>query len=126
MNKRIESFDILRCIAMIMIVALHVMGQGGIIEVVKIQSLFHKIPVLLLQYAFLCSVNVFMLISGFFGIQIKFRYSRIVLLYLQTIFWSITMTIIIHIIFPNYVNKIQLIKYIPLFTIYYCFLHHIL
>lgn len=121
MNKRIENLDILRCFAMLMIVGLHVVGLGGVKAIVGKQGFLRWGPVSLLQYAFLCSVNVFMLLSGFFGVQIKFRYSRIAMLYLQTLFWSFALAIIIKFFFPQQSSNISFVRYIPLFTIYYWF-----
>ncbi len=121
MNKRIENLDVLRCYSMLMIVTLHVIGIGGIIAIVSKQGFLRWGPISLLQYAFLCSVNVFMLLSGFFGVKIKFQYSRIAMLYLQTLFWSLTLAVVAHLFVPNHKINISIFRYIPLYTIYYWF-----
>lgn len=115
--KRNESLDVLRCVAMLMIVGLHIMGQGGVL----VAAHGHSLPVSMLHYSFLCAVNVFMLISGYFGCKVKFRYSRIVILYLQTFFWSVMLAIGIHLVMPQTINGISPLRYIPLLTVYYWF-----
>ena len=121
MKARNESLDVLRCFAMLMIVALHVVGQGGILAKTQSCGFLWYLPSAILQYAFLCAVDVFMLLSGFFGWRSKFRYSRIAMLYLQTLFWSFVLAFFTHWFYPRLAWKIPPLAYIPLFTMYYWF-----
>ena len=117
LTKRDESLDVLRCLAMLMIVGLHVMGQGGVLTAAR----GHSLPVSVLHYSFLCAVDVFMLLSGYFGYKAKFRYSRIAMLTLQTLFWSVALAIAFHLAMPHSIDRISPLRYIPLLTVYYWF-----
>ncbi|MBR6668219.1 MAG: acyltransferase family protein [Clostridia bacterium] len=67
MKKRNEGIDLLRCLAMLMVVVLHVLNHGGILE-----SSARGMPVYnaawLLRAAGTCAVNCYALISGYVGV----------------------------------------------------------
>ena len=67
------------------------------------------------------SVNVFMLLSGYLGVSRSKRYSRIIELYLQTAFWSISIACLFFCIMPSYCVGYRIWHFIPLFTKYYWF-----
>lgn len=89
-EKRNSNFELLRIIAMIMIVSLHTLGHGGGLTNTTVNSMnfvFNHI----LESLSIVAVNVFILISGYFGIR---SYSciknKIIILYKQMIFYSIS------------------------------------
>ena len=88
-GKRNSNFELLRIIAMVMIVSLHTLGHGGGLNNTTVNSInfiFNHI----LESLSIVAVNIFILISGYFGIKsyssVK---SKISLLYKQMIFYSI-------------------------------------
>lgn len=90
-NNRNLSFDLLRCIAMIMIVVWHYYIHG--IE----YSIFPKEPISLFNYVIsqyiiiLCSVcvNTYILISGFFLITKDFKTNRFINIWFQAMVYNV-------------------------------------
>lgn len=116
MKDRIVSLDLLRCMAMVMIVCLHIIGQGGIAQ--NMPNGVGKQILLIFHYFCDCSVNLFLLLSGYVGVKHSFNYTRIVRLYLQTLFWSF----LLHYIYISCGKTgLNFFHYIPLFTKYYWF-----
>lgn len=74
---------------MVMIVALHVVGHGNAqneTEIVSINFIFIN----LLKSLSIVAVNCFILISGFYGIFSNFKFKKLITLYKQILFYSIS------------------------------------
>lgn len=74
-NQRLISLDLLKILCMIMIVTLHFVSHGGLGEYFSKSPAMHYVMQLLRALS-ICSVNVFVLISGYFligkqGLNIK-------------------------------------------------------
>lgn len=90
-QQRNYGIDLLRLISMFMVVVLHVLGQGGILN--NTQPLSVKSEIFyFLDITCYCSVNVFAIISGFVGLKAKHRYSNLINLSLQLIFYAVLLT----------------------------------
>ena len=98
------SIDFLRIIAMFMIVVLHVLGQGGILENVSYLSMNWSIA-WLLEFLSCVAVNCYAMISGFVGIKGSFRFHRIVVLWLTVEFYTLLFLGIFKYYFPEMVNS---------------------
>ena len=105
-SKREYGIDLLRIVAMIFIVTLHVLAQGGITSVPDRD--FYKAFVSQYLYDFVvCGVNVFALISGYVCYTDKrrrFHLSRLVLLWLQVVFVMLLETFLAWIFDPTHVS----------------------
>ena len=77
-NERKYGIDLLRMIAMFMVVILHVLGQGGILNTVSSLSLNYEIA-WFLEISAYCAVNCYALISGYVGINSKFKFTNIII-----------------------------------------------
>ncbi len=86
-SERNHGIDLLRIISMIMIVTLHVLGQGGISDVIEDNSLKFAI-VWLLEMICLCSVNCYGLISGYVGYGRNFKFSNVIYLWIEVVFYN--------------------------------------
>lgn len=73
MKERNTGLDLCRIISMLGIVILHVIGKGGALQTVSGQYTMKQWMIELLFICALCSVNVFALMSGYFGIEKKER-----------------------------------------------------
>lgn len=94
-NKNIQrnyGIDLLRIIAMIMIVTLHTLGKGGVLSVVS-ESTLHFHVAWILKTTCFCAVNCYALISGFVLYNRPFSISRIVHLWLTIVFYTIITTL---------------------------------
>ena len=86
---RNHGVDLLRIIAMIMIVGLHFLGQGGVLESVSTGTAQY-FTAWCAEAFFMCAVNIYALISGFVGINARrTKYSRLASLWLLVEFYCI-------------------------------------
>lgn len=87
--KRQANFELLRIVAMGMIIVLHYMGKGNIIiSYGKNASLINHIAWLIEAFC-IVSVNCYVLISGYFLVESGWKLKRIPILILQVLFYSV-------------------------------------
>ena len=99
-RERLYGIDLLRILSMYFVVNLHVLGQGG--AMLRISS--HPetyYAAWLLETAAFCAVNCYGLISGYVGAESRFRPSRIVVLWLQVVFWSAGIAFVFALVRPD-------------------------
>lgn len=82
------GIDLLRIVAMFMIVVTHVLAQGGIRKEVEGTFDLYYFVTWLLQIAVYWAVNAYALISGFVGHRSRYRYSKILDLWLHVFFYT--------------------------------------
>lgn len=89
-SKRQSNIELLRIIAMMMIIAGHLMGQGIL---PNLPSNFH------ISFVASCicgcsrvAVTIFLLVGAYFMVDSKFKASRVLKLYGQLAFWLLTLT----------------------------------
>jgi surface polysaccharide O-acyltransferase-like enzyme len=85
---RDSNFELLRIICMLMIVTLHYMGKGGVLGNTQ-PSEANFIISHLAEALSIVAVNCYMLISGYFMITSKFRFEKLLTLWLQILFYSV-------------------------------------
>ena len=100
MKERNYGIDFLRLISMFMIVILHVLGKGGILENVEVYSSNYWLA-WFLEISAYCAVNCFALISGYVMHKSNLKIAKLLELWLQIIFYTITITLIMFIIIPE-------------------------
>ena len=88
-KTRQANIELLRSIAMIMVVVLHYLIKGNV--AVSLADDFSVMNVIFWFIKALCivAVNVYVLISGYFLLEAKWKISRLVKLWFQTMFYSI-------------------------------------
>lgn len=83
-NKRMANLELLRCVAMMMVVVLHFLGKGGLLPDLAGESMgAYGVTAWLLETLCIVAVNVYMFISGYFLCMSDFKLSRLIRLYLQ-------------------------------------------
>lgn len=85
---RQANFELLRIVATLMVLILHALNHGGVLE----QYAFNTMPYTLFWFLDgLCyiAVDVFVLITGYFMVNASFKLSRIIKLFLQVEAFSI-------------------------------------
>lgn len=102
-RERNLGIELFRIVAMLLIVLLHVLGRGGVYANAEYLGTNYKIA-WFLETAAYCSVNCYALISGFVGIHSRFRFRRIVLLWLEVIFITLTTTALFALFAPETVS----------------------
>lgn len=103
-NKRNYGIDSLRILSMIMIVILHLLGHGGILKNLEIFSAGHYFAWVIEIIAY-CAVNCYALISGYVGVSTKFKYSGILNLCINVVFYTLIITSLFGIFSPGSVNS---------------------
>lgn len=85
-TDRNYGIDLLRIVSMMMVTLLHVFGQGGILyTAVGINSK----TVWFFETAAFCAANCYAVISGYVGVTSKHKYTNIIILYLQVVFYTV-------------------------------------
>lgn len=89
-NERLSGLDIIRILAMIFVIAVHVLGVGGATASVQNDMLL-KVVLCLLQGISLCCINLFAMSTGFLRYGKKPHLSGLFQLCLQGLFWIMAM-----------------------------------
>lgn len=103
MSRRNYGVDLLRIVSMYMIVLNHVLLKGGVIEQatkIGIGTLNYDLSWILdiICYA---AVNCYALISGYVGVKAKFKPVNIIKLWLQVLFYSVMLNIVVAGVVPR-------------------------
>ena len=111
-DERNYGIDFLRVFSMFLVIILHCFGQGGILGAVIEGTMQYKVAWLLEIFAY-CAVDIFGLISGYVAYSEKdkeFSFSKYIYLWLEVVFYSLTMAFIYNLINPELVSKNDYIK----------------
>lgn len=89
-RPRMANLELLRCVAMMMVVVLHFLGKGDILGNLSEESMGSVgFASWVLEIFCIVAVNVYMLISGYFLCTSSFKLSRLISLYLQVWVYSV-------------------------------------
>ncbi len=89
-GTRMQNLELLRCIAMMMVVALHYLGKGNLLADLAGEELGSRgAAAWLLESFCIVAVNVYMLISGYFLCMADFKPGRLIQLWLQIWTYSV-------------------------------------
>lgn len=93
-KTRQANIELLRIVAMFMVVVLHylVKGQAAVSLVENPGILNHVLW--LVKALCIVTINVYVLISGYFLLEAKWKVSRVITIWLQTIFYSIGVPVV--------------------------------
>lgn len=93
-SKRQSNLELLRIISMIMIIALHFLGHGGVLEHALPDSRAYYFYWFLEALSFV-SVNVFVLLGAYFLCETSFNSKRIMNIWATVLFYSVGIFILI-------------------------------
>lgn len=94
-KEKMVNLELLRCVAMLMVVVLHYLGKGGLLAELTGEGLGAVGAAAWLLEAFcIVAVNVYMFISGYFLSMSSFKLSRLLQLWLQVWFYSVVFGLI--------------------------------
>ena len=103
MREKNHGIDVLRMLAMFMVVVLHILNQGGILNASGRFTSQYEVG-WLLQTAAFCAVDVYALISGYVWVYAKYRYRNIIELWMQVLFYTILITVLFWVFVPDSVS----------------------
>lgn len=133
--ERKSNFELLRIISMFMIIMVHTLGHGGAIEKTFLNN-YNFFIVNFLESFSIIGVNCYIIISGYFNIMSEFKVSKIFKIYLQTIFYSIVISIIFmgvgltkinlkNLLFTFFPIMMQTWWFVSIFLVLYIFSYYI-
>ena len=85
------GIEILRMLSMFFICLLHTLGQGMVLKCSKAGTPGYNTAWFLETGAF-CAINCYALISGYVGRRSRFRVSRLIMIWLETVFYTLLIT----------------------------------
>ena len=105
-KQRMIGLDILRILAMIGIIILHINGSGGLLDSCKNAQSQHKYWVIWwVEVCAYTSVDIFGLLSGYLGIKRESKSSvRVIQLAFTVLFYCIIITLLFGAVFPNMIK----------------------
>lgn len=99
-DRRNYGIDLLRCLSMLFVIILHLLGQGGLVE--QSAPMPGKYYILsFLQILAYCAVNLYGITTGYLMCKKSFRLSRIVNIWLITVFWSVAVSCVFFLFVPE-------------------------
>lgn len=103
MEQRNHGLELLRMLAMWMVVILHILNKGGVLAATAPLSAQRE-TARLLEISAYCAVNCYGLLSGYVGAGRRFRFSGPMALWLRTAFYTIGITAAFALLFPGTVG----------------------
>lgn len=115
-TNRNYGIDLLRIVSMYMVVVLHILNFGGVLQSTDFLSMQHKVAMLLEVFCY-CAVNIYALISGYVGIDLNFTLDNIKKNWHIVLFYSISISALFMIIRPGSVTvKEMILSFFPVLT----------
>lgn len=99
-NSRNLGIDLLRGLAMFFVIIWHFIGQGGMLAHSEPGSAKHWV-LSAVQILTVCCVNLYGLTTGYLMSGKPFRLSRVVKLWTTTVFWSVAVSCVLFVVFPE-------------------------
>ena len=99
-NKRNPGIDLLRALAMFFVIIWHFIGQGGLLEHAEPGSVKYWV-LSFIQILTICCVNLYGLTTGYLMCGKPFRLSRVVKLWVTTVFWSVAVSCVLFAVIPE-------------------------
>ena len=109
-KKRMANMEVLRILAMMMVVMLHYLSKGQVLPAMTGPLGINGYVAWVLETMSIVAVNVYMLISGFFLTESKFRCTRLIQLVCQVLFYSLLVPVILMAVGVLSVNDLNLYK----------------
>ena len=108
MREKNYGIDVLRMLSMFMVVIIHILNSGVINAPSRFTSQYES--GWLLEIAAFCAVDIYALISGYVWVYTKYRYRNIIELWLQVLFYTVSITVLFWIFVPSSVSATECMK----------------
>lgn len=110
MKKRMPNMELLRAICMLMIVFLHLMGKtSAITDIEPGRSAYYAAWIL----NAICRIgnNGFVLITGYFAKESKFKLEKLLHLYVQVLFYSVTLAALMKFLHVDLTSRLSAVVF---------------
>ena len=94
-NQRIPSVELLRSVAMLMVITLHYLDKGSILEPLMSEQTAAGMCAWLLESFCIVAVNTYVLVSGYFLVESGFKLRRLIILVGQLLFYSVMVPVVL-------------------------------
>lgn len=94
-SKRQANFELLRIVAMLMIIVLHYLNKGNLVTAYTTDQSAVNYAAHLIEAFCIVSVNCYVLLSGYFLVESAWKPGRIVSLVAQILFYSVLIPVIL-------------------------------
>ena len=122
-SEREYGLDIFRTLSMLSVIFIHILGHGGL-EAAYISGTIGDLITTFLQIMVYPAVNCFVLLSGYLLSDKSFRFSRVVQIWLNAVFWSIIIQCAFYIANPSSISMGKtLFMFLPILNGRYWFLN---
>lgn len=105
---RKSNFELMRIISMVMIIYYHIILHGNIL--LNSKNIYFTFTNEIIEFLIIVHVNLFMLLTGYFQVDSKFKLSKVFSLLAQTIFYAIIIMIILSCLGLVSINKIVVMR----------------
>ncbi|MBQ8835468.1 MAG: acyltransferase [Oscillospiraceae bacterium] len=99
-QERNMGIDVLRAVAMFFVICQHILVQGSVTAAAEVGSGKYYF-MQFLQVLVYCAVNIYGLTTGYLLCRKPFRLSRLVKLWLTTVFWSVAVSCVFFVLVPE-------------------------
>lgn len=121
--KRNIGLDALKILSMLMILLLHCISKGGLLGLEN-NSTFYYVLYYIIEALSIVAVNCYVLVSGYFLVKSEFKWKKVFKIYLETLFYSISIFIIVVVFKKEEFTISALIKsFFPILTKEYWFIN---
>lgn len=93
-SKRLANIELLRIVAMLMVIMLHYLGKGEVLPEIALQMDGAGYLAWILESLSIVAVNTYVLISGYFLVESEFKPGKLLKLILQVLFYTILVTVL--------------------------------
>lgn len=108
-KERHSGIDLLRVVSMLMVLMLHILGYGGVLGRIGPGN-SNYIAVWFLESGIYCAINCYAMISGYVGVDSTYRYSNLVMLWLQVVFYLLLGNLLFACFIPGSADLKTIIK----------------
>lgn len=102
-KTRNVSFDIMRIIATLMVIGLHYFSHGGALYLYEFGEIEAEIIWLIESFIFI-AVDCFVLLTGYFAIDIQVKVSKIFKIWVQVLTYSVFSVVLLALVLPSKVG----------------------
>lgn len=99
-KKRFYGIDLLKALSMLMIVTLHVLGNGGVLGMLEPLTVRYEAAYFLEAMCF-CAVNCFGLATGYIMCKTRFSSHRLGALWLEVVWHTFGLTLLFYLFMPG-------------------------
>ncbi len=103
-QARILGLDLLRILSMVMIIGLHMLGQGGILSSAA-EGSGSRYAAVGMQCLFYCAVDCYGLLSGYVSGVRRHHGAKLLLLWLEVVLYSLLFAVFFRWRYPQYVGR---------------------